>query len=361
MYNIVFKKNNCLLYLEVIYNFDAETFLMNLTEHKSDATIFEIIDDTIKYGENYLLMNLENNGVIISKNTYDVKQIISIKNNFIETKINDKNYKIKITNFKQLMWENIDEQQDDNDNEIYATIEKYEIPYQSVPINIIVLGCIGIDTNEIKYLKSKINKMFQFVTITNTLNHIFHSWKHTFSMYLGYSALDDSSTVKQLRYKIDYYLKKGHKVNLFGHGYGGAMVIKALSMNQSDMSFAHFGYLTKYHIANINTYTFGSYIISNKLNIQQYVLINDNYVIVNNKLNNNIKNNANNNVSDILEYENNSDSKNLTKSINYFDESDNNKVYFDNAQNINWIECKNEETDKTIIYLDIIIDIVNNI
>lgn len=395
-YNIIFEYNNQVLYLETMYNFDTKQFQINLSEYESHATIFEFEiknvtngpnEIKIKHGPYYLTTNKLNNNIQLSEDKNNIQIFTLTDSDTLETEIDEHINGLELTKFNTLKWSVIE---DNVIGGVYAKIKKYCIPLnilaKAEPINIIALGCIGDETYELKYLKSKINKRFRYITITPTLNHIFHSWKHAFSMYLGYSALNDSSTVKDLRYQIDHFLKGGHKINLYGHGYGGAIVLKALMINQPENSVGHFGYLPKQYYTNINTHIFGSYIMTSDTTIKQYVILDDMFIIQNNKLkqpNNSMLENfqikqtenlteLDNSIrkgENLLEYESIADIQ-KTKSINS-DTSDDDtiyNIYIDNLQNTNWIKLStsnisttSNETpiDKTLIYLNVMSDIIN--
>lgn len=280
MHNIVFRDRNAqaFAYLGTIYNLETNSFSFLLEYEKQNATIFEIDDyyNTIAYGDKYLsfslnsmtqtnISNFTNTANLVFNTTPTVFSLIK---NQLTVQIGDG---IKLTLTSSLKFIDFDSVED---NTICATIEKYDLPSLK-SINIVVFDCVGNDSPEVEYLKSLTTEPFESFAIEKTLSRMLNSYKHTWNMYLGFSALNGSSTVNKLKDLIDYYLKAGYAVNLYGHGYGGAIVVKALSLPQTPKSILQFGYLAKGHLENLYVYTFGSYLMSNNSKIKQYMLIND--------------------------------------------------------------------------------------
>ena len=138
-----------------------------------------------------------------------------------------------------------------------------------------------------------------------------------------------------MKYRIDHYLSKGHIVKLFGHGYGGAIVTKAISMKQTKFSMCHFGHISRHHLKNLYVSTFGSYILTNDPNIKQYMIVGDINI------------------------------KNYTRLIEPSPENLHftNDVLVDHLQNIIWLRDNGtnymNNENKVTKYLDIIASIIN--
>lgn len=267
--------NKNTMFLEIVYHDKNDKYTFYITNDEKKASIFETIHNksndkkqiAIKYSEKYLGYNSDTMKVTLSENPI----IFTIKSNNIIVNINDEDY-VLTTSMEFINLKTLDTYSN-YFNPLILT--KYKFPDNIPDINIVVFDCMGNDKLEIAYLESQTKNKFIPITIFKTANHIFHSRKHIWSMYFGFPALEYSSLVIDLKYQIDNYLSKGHKVYLYGHGYGGAIATKIMSTNQSNLSISHFGFLTKCHMKNLYISTFGSYMLTSNPNVKQYMITGD--------------------------------------------------------------------------------------
>ena len=272
--------SKCIMYLQFDYSQEKDNYTIFVTPQEEKATIFDVIECkyndhlnnsrhvVIKYGDHYLNYDNCNNKLVLGLTS--TVFTINNKNNIIFT-LNDIEYILS----SSMEFININIFESHSNFFDPVVLQKFNFKENIEEINIVVFDCMGNDEAEIKYLKSITNNKFIDITILKTMNHIFHSRKHVWSMYFGFSALNNSSTVEDLKYQIDYYLSKGHIVNLCGHGYGGAIVIKAIQTPQNKKSIEHFGHMTSHHLKNLYVSTFGSYILTHDPNVKQYMIIGD--------------------------------------------------------------------------------------